>query len=164
MTPDTNIPRANNLEEHIEKHFKESDDKTIKPISKEEDVASFDSGYKQDFSKASKDFWVRISPDYIRSYDKGESLGLYSGKGASVTELFRLIGLVIEECVKSEIETTEHGAEGLKDNFYSINIGLKLLEKELVKLKPKPDINSICSILHGFVNSYTESKVLKKKI
>jgi hypothetical protein len=150
-------------EEIIEKHFKDVDDKTIQPGNSNSNTTPYNTEFEEDFAAASKDFWIRQSPEYLKSYEKGEALGLYSGTSAEIGELFRLISLSIEECVKQELETTDHSASGLKDNFYSISVALKILEKELHKLKTTPDMKSICSLLHGFINAYTDSKTPKRK-
>lgn len=121
--------------------------------SVEKPERKFSSGYKEDYEKASKDFWSK-NPLYLTSYMTGSIAGGYSKKDKTLNCFFDNIFTYIKEVIRFEFSKKKLTTENLKNNFDSLNISLKILHDALKQIDGNIDVKSVYAFLQGSINSY----------
>ena len=142
-------------------HYKEVTNNAVKPDTvdiKEE----FNSKYKEDFDKASKDFWQRETQTGLAKYNGGSLTAKFGKDVYTLEELLERIGKFIKESITNELMEKKLSTEELAENFTAIEVALKLLAKAVEKVDNKVDVQNISAYLHGFINTYIETMIRKK--
>jgi len=125
---------------------------------------------KEEHLKKGLEYWSKIDPKFITTYEKGEIISNYN----SVSEydhlnLFHSLSRLFYELLREEMVKKEIEISTLKECFIVIDSAFRVLSKqidmELTKDQEDPnmkletiDVDLLFSAVHGFINSYVERK------
>ena len=142
-------------------HYKEVANNAPKniPVDNKE---QFNSEYKEDFDKASRDFWQRETQTGVAKYNGGSLTAKFGKDIYTLEELLERIGKFIKEAITNELIEKKVAIEDVQENFKAVDLSLKLLAKSVEKVD-NINVQGITAYLHGFINTYV-SKYMRKKI
>lgn len=141
--------------------YKEVPNNAIHP-TKSDDIKNFSTQYKEDFDKASKDFWQKNTQTGLTKYNGGSLVAKFMKTEYTVEELLKQIGVFLKESIANELIEKKIQTDELTENFNAVNIALKLLAKNIQKLDTTINVENISAYLHGFINSYISNLIHKK--
>ena len=120
------------------------------------------SNYKEDFDKASRDFWQRATQAGLSKYSAGSFTAGFGKDVYTIDELLERLSRFIKESISQELLGNGISPETLQENFKAVDVSLKLLSKSVQTLNDKFEIEGMSAYLHGFINTYISSIVSKK--
>ena len=143
-------------------HFHTVEDMTIKPTHIEV-KDTFSTEYKDDFDKASKDFWQKNTQNGIMKYNGGSLTANFGKEDYTITEFFKRLGKFVRESIRGECMDSNINSDELAENFKAVEVSLSLLANSITKLNPQFNVINVIAYIHGFINSYV-SNTIKRKI
>ena len=147
--------------DYTSKHYEERKNSSIKQTQiQKKDI--YETDYKQDFDKASKDFWQKNAPTAIQKYNGGSMTANFGKEDFTVDELLNRMGKFIKESISNDLIEKKLHPEELSENFKAVEVSLKLLAKSLNKLDDKTNVIGMAAYLHGFINTYVDNIISKK--
>lgn len=146
------------LPDNFMSNIKSKPSSSIMP-TKHEPVEHFSSSYKLDFSKASKDFWVKNVSKYQSTYDKGSTVGKFGKYNSNLEDFFDRMFVLVKECITTELTNQGYTSEQLENQFKVLESTFKILVDVVksIDTEKKLSTDSLCAFLHGFVNGYMEN-------
>tara|TARA_R110000822_G_scaffold242130_2_gene371340 strand:- start:2270 stop:2824 length:555 start_codon:yes stop_codon:yes gene_type:complete len=118
--------------------------------------------YKEDFDKASRDFWQRSSPLSLGKYNGGSLTANFGKEDYSLSELLARMGKFVKESISNELIEKKIPPEDLAENFKAVEVALSLLAKSVEKMDKNMDSKNIAAYLHGFINTYVDNMIKRK--
>lgn len=149
-TGDFNSKRYNIVESHAAKATE------IHPNDK------YLSSYKQDFDKASRDFWQKSAPSSLGKYNGGSLTANFGTEDYSLTELLARMAKFVKESISNELIEKKIPPEDIAENFKAVEVALSLLAKSVEKIDKDIDSKNIAAYLHGFINTYVDNMIKRK--
>lgn len=143
-------------------HYIEVENKAVKQtIVKPE--ATFSTEYKEDFDKASRDYWQRTLQKGLMKYNAGTFSANYGKDIKTLEEFLDRVFTLIKESISNEIMMSGKSTENLKENFKSLEISLKLLSKSVELITKDISTDELTSYWHGFINTYVSKSLSKHR-
>jgi|TARA_R110002126_G_scaffold121950_1_gene263518 hypothetical protein len=123
---------------------------------------SYSNKYKQDFDKASRDFWQKSAPSSLGKYNGGSLTANFGKQDYSLAELLARMGKFVKESISNELIEKKIPPEDIAENFKAVEVSLSLLAKSVENIDKDMDSRNIAAYLHGFINTYIDNMIKQK--
>ena len=120
------------------------------------------------FLKDGMDFWAKLDPSLISSYEKGEVISNYNAVSEfDHLNVFTSLTRIFHEIIREDLLKRQIPIGTIKECFNIIDTSFKVLstqiETELKINSPDErnpldgvDVNTLIAGVHGYINSYVE--------
>ena len=153
-------PREVYTGDYTSEHYIEKNNPAIQATQIQE-KDTYTTNYKQDFDKASKDFWQKNAPGALQRYNGGSLTANFGKDDFSVEELLDRMARFVKESLSNELLEKKIQPEELSENFKAVEVSLKLLSKSLNKIDNNMSVIGMAAYLHGFINTYVDNIIRK---